>query len=230
MGEQLVFGEYKSPWWQKGPSVVFAARRRIDRAFRVEQPPGCPLTLTIVKRYWRVRWAGLGVGAWPMLEVKLTNRSTQVVHSFNLRFVAGAGGHPSGSGIQTEHGFLPGTTLSHTNQESRSGDVAACVDFVQFVKGDVWFSGDPESLVTEAGIQNGARAASVYLQSVLARCGAATVMAELARVHAVVRDPKTIMFGPPGSYNGVTHMAVRVKAAFERDGLAGVETVLRSDT
>jgi hypothetical protein len=165
-----------------------------------------------------------------MLEVTLTNRSTRAVHSFTLRFVARPRGHASGTGTQPDGGLPPGATFAHTSQEPSGGCVAACVDFVQFVSGDVWYSGGQESLVTEAGVQAGARAASIHLQSMLARSDAATVMAQLARVHVDVVEPTTNhRFGPPGFYNGVTNMKVRLRGAFERDGLKGVETLLRSD-
>jgi hypothetical protein len=65
--------------------------------------------------------------------------------------------------------------------------------------------------VTEAGVQAGARAASIHLQGVLARSDAATVVAQLPRVHADVVEPMTNRrFRPSGFYNGVTNMAVRI--------------------
>jgi hypothetical protein len=228
MGEQLVVREYKDRDWA-WPSLAFAVRRRIGRTLRVEQPSDCPLTIAVARRYWWVRWAGLGVGAWPMLEVTLANRGFQAVHSFTLRFVAGPGGDASGAGVQPERGLPPGATCSHTGQEPDAGCVAACVDFVQLVGGDVWYSGDEQSLVTEAAVQAGARAASIHLQGVLARSDAATVMAQLARVHADVVEPMTNRrFGPSGFYDGVTNLTVRLQHAFEHEGLKGVETLLRS--
>jgi len=170
------------------------------------------------------------MGAWPMLEVTLTNRSAHAVHSFALRFLARTGGHASGSGVRPEGRLLPGATFSHTSQEDDAGCVAVCVDFVQYASGDVWHARGDERLVTEAGVQAGARAAAIYLQNVLTRSDAATVMAQLARVHADVRAPLgNREFGPFGFYEGVTNMAVRAQAAFERDGQSGVETLLRSE-
>ena len=227
MGEQIVVREYKGREWA-WPSIAFAARRPIGRALRVDQPSDCPLAITAPKRYWWVRWAGVGVGVWPILEVTLTNRSAQPVHSFTLRFVARREGHASGTGTNPERGLPPGATFLH--QEPDAGCVAACVDFVQFVSGGVWYSGDQQSLVTEAGVQAGALAASIHLQGVLARSDAATVMAQLPRVYADVLDSMTNhTFGPSGFYDGVTNMAVRLRDAFERDGLQGVETLFRSD-
>ncbi len=228
MGTQPVVRKYRGREWT-WPSIAFPARRPIGRALRVDQPSDCPVTITGAKRYWWVRWAGFGVGAWPMLEVTLTNRSAQAVHSFTLRFVARRGGHASGTGTRPERGLAPDATLLHTSQEPERGYVAACVDFVQFVNGDVWYSRDQQSLVTEAGVQAGIRAASIHLQGLLARSGAATVMAQLARVHADVVEPMTNhRFGPSGFYNGVTNVAVRLERAYERDGFHGAELLLRS--
>jgi hypothetical protein len=229
MGEQLIVREFKGRAWA-WPSIAFAARRPAGRALRVDQPSDCPLAITAAKRYWWVRWAGLGVGAWPMLDVTITNRSAEAVHSFTLRFVARRGRLPSGTGTQPEGGLPPGATVLHTNQEPDTGCVAVCVDFVQFVSGSVWHSGDQQSVVTVAGVQAGALAASIHLRGVLARSDAAAVIAQLARVHADVVEPRTNhKFGPFGFYNGVTNMAVRLQDAFERDGPKGVETLLQSD-
>ena len=204
------------------PSIAFAICRPIGRGLRVDQPFDCPLTITVARRYWWVRWAGFGVGAWPMVEVTLTNRSSQAVHSFSMRFVARPGGHASGIATQPKHGLPPGAQCSHTLQEPEPGCVAVCVDFVQFVSGDVWCSADERSLVTEAGVQVGARAAASHLLDVLTRSDAAAVIAQLPRVHADVLPPATDpRFGSFGFYNGVTNVAVRLRAACERDGLKG---------
>jgi hypothetical protein len=104
-----------------------------------------------------------------------------------------------------------------------------CVDFVQFASGDVWCSADEGSFVTEAGVHAGARAATSHLRGVLTRSDAATVMAQLARLHADVVAPATDpKFGPFGFYNGVTNAAVRLRVACEHHGLKGVEMLLRS--
>ena len=64
----------------------------------------------------------------------------------------------------------------------------------------------------------------------LGRADAATVMAQLARVHADVVGPMANpLFGPFGFYNGVKNMAVQLRHVFSRDGLDGVERLLRSD-
>jgi hypothetical protein len=229
MSEQLVLREYKGHGWA-WPSISFSIRRRVGGVVGVEQPSDCPLVVSVARRYWWVRWAGLRVGAWPMLELTLMNQSPQAVHSFTLRFVAGPGGATSGTGTQPEEGLSPGATFSHTSQEPDAGCVAACVDFVQFVNGDAWYSGALDSLVTEAGVKAGARAASNHLQRVLARADAATVMVQLARIHADITEPVTrSALGPFGFYNGVSNTAVRLQHAFDHHGLRGVEALLRFD-
>lgn len=228
MGERLVFRKYKGPEWA-WPSITFAIRWPIGRALRVDQPSDCPLAGAIARRYWWVRWAGLGVGAWPMVEATLTNRSAEAIHSFVLRFVARAGGHASGTGARPEGGLWPGAQCSQTIQEPGPVCVAVCVDFVQFISGDVWYSATDESLVTETGVQAGARAAVDHMVDVLARSGASVVMAQLARVHADVVEPVTNpRYGAFGFYSGVANVAVRLQSAYERDGLRGVEILLRS--
>jgi hypothetical protein len=168
------------------------------------------------------------VGAWQHLDFTVTNRSGQAVHSFALRCLAGPGGHPSGAGVQPEGGLAPDAFV-HAGFGG-TGYLGIQVDFVQFVQDAVWYSGDEESLVTEAGVEAGNRAASVHLQSVLARSDAATVMARLARVHADVVGPMSNpLFGPFGFYTGVNNMAVQLRHACSRDGLDGVERLLRSD-
>jgi len=170
------------------------------------------------------------VGAWPLLALTLTNQSREVVHSFMLRFAANIKGPASGIGMQPDQGLAPGATLAHTSQEPDGGCLAVCVDFVQFVSGDTWYSGHPDSLVTEAGVHAGSRAASALLQAVLERSGVAAVMAQLPRIHADVTEPITTRVdGRFGFYNGVTNVAVRLQHAFGRDGPGGVEARLRSD-
>jgi hypothetical protein len=113
---------------------------------------------------------------------------------------------------------------------SGTGYTGIRVDFVQFVEGAVWYSSDEESLVTKTGVEAGSRAASVHLQSVLARSDAETVMAQLARVHADVVGPLSDpLFGPFGFSAGVNNMTVRLRHAFSRAGLDGVARLLRSD-
>jgi hypothetical protein len=55
-------------------------------------------------------------------------------------------------------------------------------------------------------------------------------MAQLAHVHADVVGPMSNpLFGPFGFYTGVNTIAVRLRHAFSRDGLDGIERLLRSD-
>jgi hypothetical protein len=228
MGEQLVFRARlrKQLEW---PSLTFTVRRR-SRLIRVDQPPTCPLAVCDVRRFWWVRWAGVSFGAWPFLALTITNRSTQVVHSFSLRFEVSPGGPGSGVGTQPEGGLLPGSAFAHTNHESGADCTAACVDFVQFVNGDVWYSESPDALVAAAGIDAGRRAATMHLRSVLERVGAAAVMEHLPRIHADVAEPTAVRInGAFSFYNGVTNVAVLVQHIFSRAGHDGVEALLRSD-
>lgn len=226
MGERLVIREHQGQSWA-WPSLSFALRRRTGNTLRLEQPSGCPLALRVARRYWAVRWAGLGVGAWPMLELTLANRSARAVHSFTLRVVAGRGGHVSGLGCRPEGGILPDATFPVTSQEPETGCAAACVDFVQFVSGDTWYSQAPDALVDEAGVLAGSRAAADHLRGVLERADIATVMAQLASIHADVTEPFTRVHGPFGFYCGVTNLAVRLRHAFDRQGPNQIEAILR---
>jgi hypothetical protein len=101
MGERLVVRAHgrSEPEW---PSISFAVRRWSRRAICVDQPPTCPLAVFDARRYWWVRWAGIKVGAWPLLALTITNQSEQVVHSFMLRFDANKKGPASGVGTQPE--------------------------------------------------------------------------------------------------------------------------------
>lgn len=226
MGTRLVVRQstYRKRRW---PLISFSVRRR-SSGLEVAQSPECPLALTAVRRYWQVCWSGLAGGAWPLLEVMVANRGAQVVHSFVVRLQGPDDGPSNGMGIQPEQGFSPGAMFAHTSQEPTQGCVAVRVDFVQFVSGEVWCSQACDSLVTAEGLQEGRRAAVLHLLRILERSDSADVMAKLAGLHADVNEPVPApTHGSFGFYKGVSNVAIRLHRAFERDGLEGVETLLR---
>jgi hypothetical protein len=200
------------------PSVAFKVPRPSWRSLRIDQRVGCPLAVVNPRRYWRVRWAGLGyrVGAWPHVEFDVENRSGEVVHSFQLRLVSGLPGRSSGAGIQPEEGLPLAGRLSQAIQDD--GGVAVVVDFVQFCDGGTWYSAVDGAFVTEAGVRAGTRAAATYLLHALKRHDSATIIAALPRLHA---DVPGNIFDPAhadsGFYCGVTNLAVRLQHACEKD-------------
>lgn len=225
MGERLIAREYKVPAWD-WPSLSFSVPLRRRGAVSVDQPAGCPLRLTVANRHWSVRWSGFSLGAWPRLELTLTNLSPHAVSSFSLRYLTGAGGPANAAGTHPERGLSAGATISDTSQEPDTGCTAVRVDFVQFIGGDTWLSGDPQSLVTEAGVQAGARAALRHLRTVRERFDVDTAMQQLGRLHVDVTGPPTNRVNVFGFYNGVENTAVRLRHAYERDGPNGVEVLL----
>jgi hypothetical protein len=199
------------------PSLVFKIPRPAWR-LRVDQLVGCPLAVVNARRYWRVRWAGLGVDAWPNVAFEVENRSGVVVHSYHLRVVARLGSWSSGAGVQPEGGLQSARRSSEIIQEPDFGAVAVAVDFVQFYGGGTWYSTDDGAFVTEAGVRAGARAATTYLLQALKRHDSATIMAALPRLHADV--PGSIVdaaHGYNGFYCGVTNLAVRLQHECDKE-------------
>src|SRR5712675_2008851 len=108
MGERFVISSRgPHPPQVSWPSVVFKIPRPKWRSLRVDQVVGCPLAVVNARRYWHVRWAGLGVGAWPQVEFEVGNRSEEVVHSYQVRLVARLHSRGSGAGVQPEGGLQP---------------------------------------------------------------------------------------------------------------------------
>ena len=201
-------------WW---PSLVFKIPRPAWR-LRVDQHVGCPLAVVNPRRYWRVRWTGLGVGAWPHVAFEVENRTGEVVHSYYLRVVARLGRWGSGAGIEPEGGLQSARRSSEVIQEPDSGAVAVVVDFVQFYGGGTWYSADDGAYVTEAGVRAGARAAATHLLQTLKRHDSATIMAALPRLHADVPGGIVdLAHGYGGFYSGVTNLAVCLQHECDRD-------------
>jgi len=199
-----------------GPSLVFKIPRPAWR-LRVDQHVGCPVAVVNARRYWRVRWAGLGVGAWPFVAFEVENRSGELVHSYYLRVVARLGRWGTGAGIEPEGGLQSARRSREVIQEPDSGAVAVVVDFVQFYGGGTWYSTDHGALVSEAGVRAGARAAATYLLQTLKRHDSASITAVLPRLHADV--PSGILDPAHGSdsfYCGVTNLAVRLQHEYDK--------------
>ena len=128
-----------------------------------------------------------------------------------------------GAGYQHDGGLSPGTCERQAAHLTWRGPQTITIDFVQFADGSVWFSSDPQSLVTPSGLDTGTRAAADHLLRVWREGGKPGLAAALPVIHRDVQDDPAswpedgraaVM---SGFYAGVTRAAVVMSRASDED-------------
>jgi hypothetical protein len=208
---------------------VFAWRNFLRRTPKIENRPGCPLTITNPRHY---SFMSIGSTIGSVLRFDVVNRSDKPVDSYECRHYSLDPVVAGSFGSRPEAGVMPGEMTEGSVSVERDLELTLTIDFVQFADGTTWFSNLPEAPAKPLGVEAGARAAAQFLLKIFERDGAVAVVETLPRIHLYVHDDFSRInnpdFGIFGFYCGVTNMEVRVRRAFEEGGPERVESVLRS--
>jgi len=215
----------KSVW----SSRVFAWPNPLRQPPGIELEADCPLFITN-PRYYSFVSIGSAVGG--VLNFDVTNTSNKLVHSYDCRYYSPVPVGNGSYGTQPDEGLLPGQSRHDSISAHEYAPLTLTIDFVQFADGTTWLSNSAQSRVKPDGLTAGAKAAASYLLAVMSRDGVQTVMPNLPRIHADVREPVGATnnpdFGIFGFYCGVTNTVVRVQHEYKEGGAERVETFLRS--
>jgi hypothetical protein len=208
---------------------VFTWRNPLRQPPKIDLASDCPLLISNPRYY---SFAAIGSSVGGELRFDITNRSNNLVHSYNFRYYSPVRWGNGGYGSHPEGGLLPEQSHQNAISAHQYAPLTLTIDFVQFANGDTWFSNSPHSNIKPEGVTRGARAAAGYLLQVLDSGGVSKVMDALPRIHVDVWEPyggaqsrDNLDFG---FYNGVTNIVVRVEHEYKNGGDARVEAFLRS--
>ena len=189
---------------------VFTWRNPFRSAPRVAAQPDCPLQILRPRVY---SYASLGSRIEKLLRFDVRNIGDKTIHSYFWRHASPVTEANGGFGCQPQGGLSPGACQHETAWLSWPGPLTITIDFVQLSDGTVWLTSDPQSAITHAGLDAGARAAGDYLLRVWRQGGTDGLAAVLGRIHADVQDTewtreKHERLGAFGFYAGVTLASV----------------------
>ena len=189
---------------------VFTWRNPFRSAPRVAAQPDCPLQVLRPRLY---SFASLGSRIETMLRFDIRNISDKTIHSYFWRHASPVMEANGGFGCQPQGGLPPGACQHETAYLPWRGPLTITIDFVQLSDGTVWLTSDPQSVITRAGLDAGARAGGDYLLRVWRQRGKDGLAAALGRIHLEVQDTewtseKQTRLGVFGFYAGVTLASV----------------------
>src|SRR5215471_8991921 len=123
-------------------SRVLALPNPFRQPPRIDLKPDSPLLISNARYYWLISINGFSAD----LRFKITNRSNQVIHSYDCRYSSPVPVGNGSYGSQPE-GLLPGDSRDDSISAQEYAPPTLTIDFVQFVDGPAWFSSSPQSTV-----------------------------------------------------------------------------------
>ena len=200
---------------------TFSWRNYFRRAPRVAEQPGCPLRVVGPRFYSH---ASLGSQVWTTLRFTLHNTGDRDIHSYFWRHASPVLYANGGGGSHPENGLAPGACQQEAAHQSWRGPQTITIDFVQITDGGVWFSSDPQSLVTSDTLDVGTRAAGDHLLQVWREGGMPALAAALPMIRFDLRDhPASVLdkdggaAGKMGFYAGLTRAVVMMNRVSDQD-------------